>query len=89
MTSPAALEDTTWKADARDWIKTWAAFDLPITADDTRFSLREPPHPNMVGAAFRAACSAKIIRPIGYTESKSPSRHGAVIRVWAGTETTN
>lgn len=86
MASPAAIEDTTWKSDARDWIKAWAAFDVPITADDMRFSLREPPHPNMVGAAFRAACSAKIIRHIGYTESKAPSRKRSVIRVWAGTE---
>lgn len=84
MASPAALEDTTWKADARDWLKARAAFDINITADDMRTSLREPPHPNMVGAAFRAAYSAKIIRPIGYTESKAPSRNGAVIRVWTG-----
>ena len=92
MASPAALEDLDWPADAQDWLATWAWSGLRFTADDMRTAFRSPPTPNMIGAAFRAACTAKVIRPVGFIESKAPSRNGAIIRVWIGTtenETTS
>lgn len=84
MSAPAALEDLDWAADAHAWMLRWAASGLTFTAEDMRRSLREPPNPNQAGAAFRAACAAKLIRPVGFVESTTPSRNGAVIRVWCG-----
>lgn len=85
MTKPAALEDLAWTDDAQDWLESWAWSGIPITADDMRQLFRPPPHPNMVGAAFRTASQAGVIKHVRYIESTAPSRHGAIIRVWVGT----
>lgn len=84
MPSPAALDDLTWSDDAQDWLRLWAASGLTFTAEDMRRCFRLPPTPNMTGAAFKAACAQKLIEPIGFVESTTPSRNGAVIRVWRG-----
>lgn len=84
MASPAALEDTDWAADAQDWLRAWAASGLTFTAEDMRRAFRPPAHPNQTGTAFKIACAAKLIEPIGFVESTTPSRNGAVIRVWRG-----
>lgn len=85
MTSPAALEDTAWPDDAINWLEAYAWSGLEFTADDLRKSFRPPPHGNMTGAVFQAARKAGLIKPVGFTESTTPSRRHSVIRVWRGT----
>lgn len=84
MTTPAALEDLDWPDDAQSWLRLWAASGLVFSAEDMRLYFRPPPNPNQTGAAFKAACAAKIIRPVGAKESTTPSRNGALIRTWQG-----
>lgn len=84
MTTPAALEDLDWPVDALNWIEAYAWSGLPFDADDLRRSLRAAPTPNQVGAAFRTARKLGLIKPIGFTESTTPSRKHSVIRVWRG-----
>ena len=84
MPSPAALDDLAWSDDALDWLRAWGASGLTFTAEDMRRSFRQPHNPNQTGAAFKAACALKLIEPIGFVESTTPSRNGAVIRVWRG-----
>ena len=85
MTTPAALEDLAWTDDAQDWLRAWGASGLTFTAEDMRRSFRPAPNPNQIGAAFKTACASKLIKPIGFVESTTPSRNGAVIRIWTGT----
>ena len=84
MVSPAALEDLDWNQDALNWLEAYAWSGLDFTADDLRKSFRPPPHGNMTGAAFQTARKLGIIRPVGFTESNTPSRRHSVIRVWRG-----
>lgn len=84
MASPAALEDLAWTEDAQDWIRLWAASGLRFTSDDMRKCFRQPPTPNMTGAAFQTARHHGLIRAVDFTESTTPSRNRAVIRVWVG-----
>ncbi|WP_104086528.1 hypothetical protein [Arthrobacter sp. GMC3] len=84
MASPAALEDLDWPTDALNWLEAYAWSGLDFTADDLRKSVRPAPHGNMVGGVFQAARKLGIIRPIGFTESNTPSRKHSVIRVWRG-----
>lgn len=89
MASPAALEDLNWQEDAVSWLEAYAWSGLTFTADDLRRSFRPPPHGNQTGAAFQAARKAGLIKPVGYTESQTPSRRHSVIRVWTGANETN
>ena len=84
MATPMALEDSDWTDDAQDWMRMWAASGLHFTAEDMRRAFRLPPHPNMTGAAFQTARHHGLIRAVGFTESTTPSRNRAVIRVWCG-----
>lgn len=84
MSRPAALEDLTWNEDALAWLEAYAWSGLEFTADDLRRSVRAAPTPNQVGGVFRAARSLGIIKPVDFTESTTPSRNRAVIRVWVG-----
>lgn len=43
-----------------------------------------PDHPNRWGALFRAAMTAGLIVPVGFTTSTRRSRHGGILRVWRG-----
>lgn len=84
MASPAALEDLDWPTDALNWLEAYAWSGLTFTADDLRKSIRAAPTPNQVGVVFRNARKLGLIRPIGFTESNTPSRKHSVIRVWIG-----
>lgn len=82
--------DAWWASGARQAIETLAAVGLPFTADALRedpFNLPDPHHPSQIGAAFRAASQAGLIRPVGYATSLVPSRHGGVVRLWRGNRT--
>lgn len=89
MATPAALSTNPkadWLADARDAIEALAVAhrraDTAFTADDLRRIVGQPDHANWVGAAFSAAHKLGIIRPVGYTTSRTRSRHHGVIRTW-------
>ena len=59
---------------------------VPFTADelrDDRFGL--DCRPNEVGSAFARAHHRGVVRPLGFRESRIPSRRGGVQRVWIGT----
>lgn len=53
-----------------------------FTADSVREFAGEPPHPNLVGAAFRKAHKDGLIEPAGWTEATRPERHASALRVW-------
>lgn len=84
---PMALDDRAdWKRDAATAIEARAKTGAPFTANDlTRDGLREPPHPNMWGAAFLAAHRHGVIDRIGYTPSPRKTRAHGVCAVWTGT----
>ena len=44
----------------------------------------EPHSPNVLPARMRAAASRGVIRPVGFTQARRPSRHASVMRVWQG-----
>lgn len=76
-----------WKDAIAVIIDQVAALGDPFTNDDVRAAaqldgLGEPTHPNAWGAATSAASKRGDIKPCGYTTSKQPSRHGAVVRLW-------
>lgn len=85
MATPAALEDLTWPEDMADHLTAWAASGLVFSADDTRISFRQPPHGNMIGAAYTRAAQAGLIRLAGYKQSTATSRKHSLIRTWVGT----
>lgn len=39
---------------------------------------------NLIGTLFCCASRDGIIRPLGFTASRRPQRHGNLIRVWQG-----
>lgn len=39
---------------------------------------------NAIGAAFRHCHTQGLIEAVGYVTSRSPSRHGGVLRLWRG-----
>lgn len=45
-------------------------------------------HPNIVGAAVQSAAKLGVIERVSYTRAKRPSRAGAVVAVWLGTQHT-
>lgn len=85
MTRPAALEDLSWHKDAIDTIAALADMGFDLTADDLRKLMRPAPHPNDIGAAFRAARLLGIITEVGTRVSSAPSRKGGLIRLWQAT----
>lgn len=84
----AVLDDLDWPADARDAIVKAAEKMSRFTVDDIRDAgLREPPNPNMWGAAFRSAAEDKIIRGTGtWARSRRRQRRNSVHAIWTGWE---
>lgn len=65
----------------------WASTGWPFTADEVReLGVPDPQNPNAVGAQFMAAARAGLIRPVGFVQSRRPSRHAAWLRQWVGGE---
>ena len=79
-----------WKDEAREAIKCLAVLSVPFTSEDVIAKVGLPSGEvgtntnNAVGAVMTAAAKAGIIRRVGYTNSKRPSSHGAVIAQWKG-----
>ncbi|MDX3006725.1 hypothetical protein PWY87_33975 [Kribbella solani] len=76
---------------AEDRWRNWALREIAIlaengwdfTSDDVRQVVGEPDHPNRWGGVFLAARRAGLILPTGEVRpSTTPSRHGALVRVW-------
>lgn len=69
-----------------DCIDYALSFKYVVTADDVRAIMRQnrivPHHPNLVGAAFRTACSRGMIRRVGTVKSSRPEAHGREIPVY-------
>ena len=86
MTAPMALT----LDDKADWF-TLANDELDIlintlhlfSADDLRDKLPAPAHANWWGSLFNAAHKSGRIKPMGFQLSRSKSRRGGVLRVWA------
>jgi hypothetical protein len=77
--------DRWWRSCATAGLLHLAALGQPFTADRLRdLGVPEPTHPNYVGALFIGASKAGVIRPVGFTTSRRPSRHAGVQRVWVG-----
>ena len=83
MGRPAVVALADWTEQAINVIEKLARSQSTVTAEDLRKHLEAPEHQNMIGSAFRAACSQKIIIPIDFKISSDKSRRGGAIRVWA------
>lgn len=78
--------DLWWRDPAERALTWWAETSQPFTVDDLRdLGVPEPDHPARWGALFSAARKQDLVRPVGYTVSRRPQRHGSVVRVWVGT----
>lgn len=53
-----------------------------FTATDLRDLVPMPANPNWVGALFKGYQSMKLIKPVGYEQSRSASRKSGVLRRW-------
>ena len=74
-----------WRADAEKLVSEFAATGRPFTADDLRDAgLAEPDHQNRWGGLFRTMAGWGVIRCVGVANSRKPSRHGSLGRVWQG-----
>lgn len=88
----AALADEAagdwWRTTADRAILTMADLGRPFTADDLFdvTGLPEATSPRALGARFLAAGHAGAIVPVGYTTSRRPGAHRAVVRVWRGAQ---
>jgi hypothetical protein len=83
-TQAALSFDRDWSDAALDAITRLAASGRQFDADDVRDLVGEPPSPAAMGAAFRAAARARLIRCVGFETSSRITRHGGLQRVWEG-----
>lgn len=79
--------DDWWRSTAGRALQWWAQTGLEFDAFDlTELGVPDPDHPARWGALFRAAHTAGLIRPVGYRQSRRPTRSGGVCRIWQGTQ---
>lgn len=79
--------DSWWYDSARRALEWLAQTETPFDAYDlTEMGVPDPDHPNRWGSLFRVAKDEGLITPVGYRESRRPSRAGGVCRVWVGKE---
>lgn len=77
--------DDWWRSTAERALRWWAESGMEFDAFDiTELGVPDPDHPNRWGALFQSAVTAGLIVPVGYRQSRRPSRHGGVCRVWKG-----
>lgn len=76
---------TEWQAHARAIIEDLAKSGEPFSADEFHARLTElPHHHNAVGAAFKAARKAGLIRKVGSKQSERPEAHARLVCVYQG-----
>lgn len=79
--------DDWWRDSAERALRWWAETGQPFDAYDlTLLGVPDPDHPARWGALFRAAYAAGLITPVGYRQSRRPTRSGGVCRVWQGVQ---
>lgn len=86
-TLPIVLDnaDDWWRDAAERALLWWAESGVPFDAFDlTEIGVPDPDHPNRWGALFQGAVQSGLIVPVGYRQSRRPTRHGGVCRVWKG-----
>lgn len=77
--------DTWWQAGALKAIMSLAATGKPFTAADLEdLGVGQPDHSCRWGSVFAEAKALGLIRRVGYTASRRPSRSGGVCAVWQG-----
>lgn len=78
--------DDWWWSGAMRALEHEATSGRPFAADDLAetYGLPAPDHPGRWGALFRVAHKRGLVEPVGFRQSRSPSRAGGVLRVWRG-----
>jgi transposase InsO family protein len=73
-----------WKNEC-DYIIGWLARNgAEFTAEDVRDWIKDPPHPNAMGARFLQAIKTRTITRITYRNAKRPTAHARVLAVYKG-----
>ena len=79
--------DPWWLDGALRAIETLAAADVIFSTDELRadpFNIPEPSHSSHWGALFAKARAEGLVKPVGFTTSRTISRNGGVLRLWRG-----
>ena len=79
--------DDWWRSTAERALSWLARDGMPFTAwDVSELGVPPPDDPHRWGALFRAAYTRGLIEPVGYQQSRRPSRAGGICRVWRGVQ---
>lgn len=79
------VPDHQWSSTAKTALVWLAESATPFDAYDlTELGVPDPIEPNRWGSLFREARQEGLIVPVGFRESRRPSRSGGVCRVWIG-----
>ena len=74
-----------WQIHAAEIIEALARTGRQFSPDDFHARLEYlPHHPNAIGAAFRRAQLAGVIRRIGWQQSERAAAHARVVAVYLG-----
>lgn len=77
--------DPWWESGALTAIEALAKSGQPFTAADLdALGVGQPDHPCRWGSVFAKAKQLGIVRKIGYSASRRPSRSKGVCAVWTG-----
>ena len=74
-----------WQLHAAEIIEDLARTGKTFSPDDFHARLQYlPHHPNAIGAAFRRAQLAKVIKRVGWQQSERAAAHARVVAVYLG-----
>ncbi len=74
-----------WQTHAAEIIESLAQTGRQFSPDDFHARLQYlPHHPNAIGAAFRRAQLAGIIKRVGWQQSERTAAHARVVAVYLG-----
>jgi hypothetical protein len=85
--NPEQQAELAYVMGALSWyaLKNYQTFTSSDVRERVEDQLGRPmAHPNMIGIAFHKMAKIRRIRKVGYQQSRTPSRHGALVRVWRG-----
>jgi hypothetical protein len=72
--------ESSYVLSVRKLILSWPS-GKEYTADDVRAVIADPKQPNVIGSAVNRV-SKQLAEVVGYTQSKSASRRGGILRIW-------